>query len=218
MKRLFRILLNTATIGSLLWFVATAVLWPLSYLNPRQFVFSVYQKYEEPPHFGHHAKIDARSGLLWLRHWSFIRPAGSQGLTPKPISSRVYQWHWGGAYQGKPFAFVRYCPMDTGDPEDPPYGRPWTGLGHNYGYCEGCGSRYRFLVVPFWSVMLVTMVMPLGWCGLLFCHRRRRLLGHCLVCGYDLRATPNRCPECGTIPTNVQAKPITPPANKCIPY
>jgi hypothetical protein len=33
--------------------------------------------------------------------------------------------------------------------------------------------------------------------------RKRFAAGQCLACGYDLRYTPDRCPECGLVPTGL---------------
>jgi hypothetical protein len=54
------------------------------------------------------------------------------------------------------------------------------------------------LQIPHWFVVLLASLAPGVW--LIRRHRRasRVRLGRCAGCGYDLRASPGRCPECGT--------------------
>jgi hypothetical protein len=52
--------------------------------------------------------------------------------------------------------------------------------------------------VPYWFLALITVLSP-GCCLFRLAKRTRRgRLGLCLHCGYDLRASRNRCPECGS--------------------
>ena len=52
--------------------------------------------------------------------------------------------------------------------------------------------------VPFWSLAFVALLSPIVLILSSIRRRRRRNKGLCPQCGYDLRATPDRCPECGT--------------------
>ena len=58
-------------------------------------------------------------------------------------------------------------------------------------------SRMVMVAVPHWALLLMAG-LPLAARAWRRAKRRRLLLRrHCLHCGYDLRATPGRCPECG---------------------
>jgi hypothetical protein len=56
---------------------------------------------------------------------------------------------------------------------------------------------YNALEIPWWSLLVLFSLLPASrWIA----GRRRRAKarrGLCPACGYDLRATPDRCPECG---------------------
>jgi len=58
--------------------------------------------------------------------------------------------------------------------------------------CAGIGF-------PLWSVVLASALLPATWFIIWWRRSRQRKPGQCASCGYDLRATPDRCPECGTI-------------------
>jgi hypothetical protein len=70
-------------------------------------------------------------------------------------------------------------------------------------------SRWRdvqvtttYVVVPYWFLAMVTGAGP----GVVLMKKagkwrlaRRMRSGFCVGCGYDLRGTPERCPECGRV-------------------
>ena len=66
---------------------------------------------------------------------------------------------------------------------------------HHYLGNTGTGPLHQ-LRVPCWAPIVASAVLPAAW----VVRRRRegrRGAGVCAGCGYDLRATPERCPECG---------------------
>lgn len=63
------------------------------------------------------------------------------------------------------------------------------------------GEAMWMLILPHWIVLVLTALLPIWTCFRLVRSRYQRLpAGRCRKCGYDLRGTPHRCPECGTIP------------------
>ena len=65
-----------------------------------------------------------------------------------------------------------------------------------YGSASEAHSVTR-LAVPFWAFALLGTILPAERLRRRRAARRRAALGLCRRCGYDLRASPERCPECG---------------------
>ena len=57
--------------------------------------------------------------------------------------------------------------------------------------------------IPLYFPLTLSLLLP-TWMLIrtIIAHRRRiagEMINHCKKCGYDLRGTPERCPECGTV-------------------
>jgi hypothetical protein len=83
-------------------------------------------------------------------------------------------------------------------------------INNNWLHAEVSGSgvrptplnqKSRAVYVPDWALILAFSIMPVRYAIRIVRRRNAEMRGRCRACGYDLRATPDRCPECGTIPS-----------------
>jgi hypothetical protein len=115
------------------------------------------------------------SDTTWSSHPLGPQAEWNGGMHGYPAS---VEWHYG-------FIFQKYHRSD---------------LFQSFAGSPSPVTRHRLVVVPYWSLLSVFAVVPIARLVQRSHTRRRRRSGHCAACGYDLRATPERCPECGAVP------------------
>jgi len=129
------------------------------------------------------------------RRW---RGSGNQGTYYTPTYFQMTPTGWSAESAPLP----KWPSWSHEDPPfyfEPPLVRPIAGI--SYGCFMDLGPPMTSYIrtqssIPYWLPLAVTGVFPVLW----FLRRRRRWRdrpGFCRACGYDLRATPERCPECG---------------------
>jgi len=74
----------------------------------------------------------------------------------------------------------------------------WSLWGFSYSRIQNPMLMARIFTVPIWSLALAFAILPAVGLAKRLRHSRRLSSNLCPTCGYDMRATPERCPECGT--------------------
>jgi hypothetical protein len=171
-RRLARILLNALTTLSLLLCLASAVVWVRSYWRLDEVT---WDQAAGPGADGSFFEFLCGGG------GAAIRVGSSRPLLATWEGSGG--WHWWRWYGNRP----RFAG-----------GWGANRWGFNYDSREDPGVRWWAVVFPLWLPTIFFALLPLARLALSIRRRRRNRKGRCKNCGYDLRATPERCPECGT--------------------
>jgi hypothetical protein len=183
MKRLLRILLHATTAMSLLLFVVTMILWARSYWMTDHLWLS--------PRRGVHYDVSSRPGLI------LISRSALTGRTSDIYSDSLDR---GPGWSFESSALPK-TPVSPFTPEGSHPAWQWLGFDH-LAYAQSgrsYGSRtFRRIIFPTWSVALVSALPSIPLLVRIVRRKKWGSAGRCPACGYDLRATPDRCPECGT--------------------
>jgi len=194
MKRIRRWVFNGLAAVSLLLFLATVGLWVRSFWVAEDLDQFRYWTTATGVEYIRRGFWDGR-GRVAL-YWGSGRTPPATGWT-RWIASLS---------QEKPYLKYRQFSPTNNYPLLSPEKTMTHALG--FGYYEsppvGTGNFRgvkRAVTVPFYALAAATSILPLFWVRSRW-QRQRRFRDVCKCCGYDLRATPDRCPECGTVPAN----------------
>jgi hypothetical protein len=191
MKRLRRSLSAVLTVLSLLLSIAAASLWVRSYWRDTTLESTKLQARGNLWRFSTWELKWVRGDLNWDETvWLLNSPSmfnepdwgdlsGKLILRDRPVADVIILKQTPLQHLWFRFNWKSY----HNSPEDPDPTTVW-------------GSS-RLIQIPLWLLVLVFGAAPTirGWRVI----RKTRSHGICQRCGYDLRATPERCPECGRV-------------------
>ena len=172
-----RIAWNGAAMCSALLFVATCILWIRSYWVGDWLIIERFYR--------HSTSADqVFAPTDFYRFTGLLFGSGHVALTWEPERSE------------DPMRRVRLIQLDTGPTDlSPPLDANstfWNRLGFFTLEFPGSSTLH---ILPLWSIVVFLSLFPALWLRGL----GRRHRDGCPNCGYDLRASPDRCPECGTL-------------------
>ena len=202
MCRFFRILPNALTVLSLFLLAATLILW-LRSQRILQTATRVHIK-GGPTRITDRVLI-GKGKVLLIRskvHWE----SGRRAAATRPLDQLVRQ-----------ASTLRIATEPVGHIDDQPprwsVVAPiprWVPPGISWGsriLPTSYPTYSSWLMVRCWHMALLLALLPALRLPALYLHRKRRRAGLCPSCSYDLRATPDWCPECGLTVSGLGATP-----------
>jgi hypothetical protein len=130
-------------------------------------------------------------GLVWFDSY-FEKVEVAFDVTGPPWSSYFVESYWGALR------------VESRGPTGNPLYHSWASVSGPdvRDRFRGFGPNGRVLLLPYWVLIAPAALVPLlAYAIRLYAVRRIPAdTAPCPECGYDLRASPERCPECGTLP------------------